>query len=76
MSLSDDSMWEYFKLLLNYQETKINEMKEIHPMDAKKTLAESLTSLFYQEKVAKKEREELLKENEKLAKLSALARLP
>ena len=61
MSLSDDSMWEYFKLLLNYQETKINEMKEIHPMDAKKTLAESLTSLFYEEKVAKKEREEFSK---------------
>ena len=61
MSLSDDSMWEYFKLLLNYQETQINEMQEIHPMDAKKTLAESLTSLFYEEKVAKKEREEFSK---------------
>ena len=54
MSLSDDSM--NIKLLLNYQETKINEMKEIHPMDAKKTLAESLTSLFYEEKGRKKER--------------------
>ena len=56
MSLSDDSMWEYFKLLLNYQETKINEMKEIHPMDAKKTLAEPLTSLFYEKKWRKRER--------------------
>lgn len=61
MSLSDDAMWEYFKLLLNYQEAQIKEMKEIHPMDAKKTLAESLTSLFYEEKVAKKERDEFSK---------------
>lgn len=61
MSLSDDAMWEYFKLLLNYQEAQIKEMKEIHPMDAKKTLAESLTSLFYEEKVGKKERDEFSK---------------
>ena len=58
MSLSDDAMWEYYRLLLNFQEVQIEEMKEIHPMDAKKTLAESLTSLFYGDKIGRKEKEQ------------------
>ena len=33
-------------------------MKKLHPMDAKKTLAESLTALFYDRKIAKKERDQ------------------
>ena len=58
MSLSDDAMWEYYRLLLNFQESQIEEMKKMHPMDAKKMLAESLTSLFYGEDIGKKEREQ------------------
>ena len=58
MSLSDDAMWEYFRLLLNFQNTQIEEMKKLHPMDAKKTLAEALTALFYDGKIAKKERDQ------------------
>jgi len=61
MSLSDEAMWEYFQLLLNYSDTQIEEMKQLHPMDAKKALAESLTSLFFEDSVAKKEREEFSK---------------
>lgn len=61
MSLSDEAMWEYFQLLLNYSDTKIEEMKQLHPMDAKKALAESLTSLFFEDSIAKKEREEFSK---------------
>ncbi|HAD21185.1 MAG TPA: tyrosine--tRNA ligase [Opitutae bacterium] len=61
MSLSDEAMWEYFHLLLNYPVTQIEEMKQLHPMDAKKALAESLTSLFFEDSVAKKEREEFSK---------------
>jgi tyrosyl-tRNA synthetase len=61
MSLSDKAMWEYFQLLLNYSETQMEEMKQLHPMDAKKALAESLTSLFFEDSVAKKEREEFSK---------------
>lgn len=61
MSLSDEAMWEYFHLLLNYPGTQIEEMKQLHPMDAKKALAESLTSLFYEDSFAKKEREEFSK---------------
>ncbi len=61
MSLSDEAMWEYFQLLLNYSDTQIEEMKQLHPMDAKKALAESLTSLFFEDSVAEKEREEFSK---------------
>ena len=61
MSLSDEAMWEYFQLLLNYSDTQIEEMKQIHPMDAKKALAESLTSLFFEDSIAKREREEFSK---------------
>ena len=61
MSLSDEVMWEYFQLLLNYSDTQIEDMKQRHPMDAKKALAESLTSLFFEDSIAKKEREEFSK---------------
>ena len=61
MSLSDEAMWEYFQLLLNYSDVQIEEMKQLHPMDAKKALAESLTSLFFEDSIAKREREEFSK---------------
>lgn len=61
MSLSDEAMWEYFQLLLNYSDEQIKDMKQLHPMDAKKALAESLTSLFFEDSIAKREREEFSK---------------
>jgi tyrosyl-tRNA synthetase len=61
MSLSDEAMWEYFQLLLNYSDAQIKDMKQLHPMDAKKALAESLTSLFFEDSIAKREREEFSK---------------
>jgi tyrosyl-tRNA synthetase len=61
MSLSDDAMWEYFKLLLNFNDNQLDDLKNLHPMDAKKTLAESLTSLFFDEFVGEKERAEFSK---------------
>lgn len=61
MSLSDDAMWEYFKLLLNFNDNQLDDLKNLHPMDAKKTLAESLTSLFFDEFVGKNERAEFSK---------------
>ena len=58
MSLSAQAMWEYFQLLLNYKDSQIEEMKQLHPMEAKKALAESLTSLFFDNSIAKKEGED------------------
>ena len=61
MSLSDEAMWEYFQLLLNYSDTQIEEMKQLHPMDAKKALAESLTSLFFEDSIQKEKEKNFLK---------------
>ena len=52
MSISDDVMWDYFKLLLNFDEDAIDELKKVHPMDAKKNLAKELTAKFFDETVA------------------------
>ena len=58
MSISDDVMWDYFKLLLNFDEDAIDELKKVHPMDAKKNLAKELTAKFFDETVAAHEMKE------------------
>jgi len=47
MSVSDELMWKYFQLLSTKQEDELNELKNIHPMDAKKVLASELTALLH-----------------------------
>lgn len=56
MSISDQSMWDYFRLLLMRDEESLNSLKGSHPMDAKKKLAKELTALFYGESIAEEER--------------------
>ena len=58
MSLSDDVMMDYFRLLLSYEEARMNELKDGHPMDTKKRLATELTSRFFDQSIALKELEE------------------
>ena len=58
MSLSDDVMMDYFRLLLSYDEAGMEELKEVHPMDTKKKLATELTSKFFSQSIALKEFEE------------------
>lgn len=53
MSISDEVMWVYFKLLLEFSDEQINEQKQKHPMDAKKFLAKFLVSRFHGEDKAK-----------------------
>ncbi len=53
MSISDEQMGEYYRLLL--QEELIQEM---HPMEAKKSLAERLTTRFHSASEARHAREE------------------
>ena len=55
MSISDDAMWSYFKLLLLKSEDEICEQKNLHPMESKKNLARELTALFFGNEIAKKE---------------------
>jgi len=55
MSISDDVMWSYFELLLLKTEDEMLELKNLHPMDAKKSLARELTALFFEDAIAQKE---------------------
>lgn len=55
MSISDDTMWDYFQLLLLKDIDCINELKKHHPMEIKKKLAKELTALFYNLEIAEKE---------------------
>lgn len=58
MSISDDTMWDYYRLLLESSEEKIEKLKAGHPMDAKKQLASSLVGQFHSMKEAKHELEQ------------------
>ena len=55
MSISDDAMWSYFRLLLLKSEDEICELQALHPMESKKSLARELTELFFGDEIATKE---------------------
>ena len=57
MSIPDEAMWVYYKFLLELPEHEIAERKAtMHPMEAKKRLAVSLTALFHTLETAGHER--------------------
>lgn len=58
MSISDDTMWTYYRLLLELDEAKIEKLQAGHPMQAKKQLASSLVGQFHSMKDAKHELEQ------------------
>ena len=58
MSISDDAMSEFYRLLLNSSEADISEFKKLHPMENKKKLAFELTAKFYDLDTAQKELDE------------------
>ncbi len=47
MSVSDETMWDYYRLLLLHTPDAITRLQEGHPMDAKKALARTLVSRFH-----------------------------
>jgi tyrosyl-tRNA synthetase len=55
MSISDDVMWDYYRLLLLKENQEIEKLKLIHPMESKKQLAKELTALFYGDAAAENE---------------------
>jgi len=57
MSISDDTMWDYYKLLLLRDEDAILDLKKNHPMEMKKELARELTALFYDLETAENEKQ-------------------
>jgi len=58
MSISDDTMWDYYRLLVEADDERIAKMKQEHPMDAKKRLASTLVGRFHSMKAAKHELEQ------------------
>ena len=46
MSISDDTMWDYYKLLLLRDTDAIEELKKNHPMEMKKELARGINRTF------------------------------
>ena len=58
MSISDETMWDYYRLLLELPAEKIEKLKCGHPMQAKKSLASSLVGQFHSMKAAKHELEQ------------------
>lgn len=56
MSINDDLMWDYYKLVLQTPEEEIESFKQEHPMAMKKNLAEKITSRFYSEEDGQRER--------------------
>ena len=63
MSISDDLMWRYYKLLLSKIDEEIKKMQEgvasekLHPMNLKKEMAFEIIKKFWSEKEAKEGRE-------------------
>ncbi len=58
MSISDDTMWDYYRLLLEFDDARIAKLKEGHPMLAKKHLASSLVGQFHSMQAGKHELEQ------------------
>jgi tyrosyl-tRNA synthetase len=55
MSISDETMWTYYRLLLEKCESEIVSMKNHHPMEMKKELAHQLVAVFYGKESAEHE---------------------
>lgn len=56
MSISDEVMWDYYRLLLLKTGEEVEGMKSTHPMEMKKSLASTLTSMIHGEGTGEHER--------------------
>ncbi|MDR1413571.1 MAG: tyrosine--tRNA ligase [Puniceicoccales bacterium] len=61
MSISDETMFIYYKFLLLKADDEIAELKAMHPMECKKKLAEELCAKFHGPLVAMNEKEQFEK---------------
>jgi tyrosyl-tRNA synthetase len=53
MSISDDLMFRYFELVTRVSEEEIEALRSLHPMEAKKRLAWTITAMYHGEAGAK-----------------------
>jgi tyrosyl-tRNA synthetase len=56
MSISDEVMWDYYRLLILKPEAEVEAMKSEHPMELKKQLAATLTSRIHGDGAGEHER--------------------
>jgi tyrosyl-tRNA synthetase len=56
LSIPDEAMWAYYRLLLLESSENIEQLKASHPMEAKKQLAERLVARFFDKETAIAER--------------------
>ena len=49
MSVSDDMMFRYFELVTRVSEEEIRALQQVHPMEAKKKLARTITAMYHGE---------------------------
>lgn len=55
MSIPDETMWDYYSLLLEFDASRIAKLKDGHPMNAKKHLASALVGQFHSMEKARHE---------------------
>ncbi len=66
MSISDEMMWRYYELLTDVQVAEIEKMKrDVHPMKAKKDLAQRIVADFHSAEAAGKAAEDWAKQFQK-----------
>jgi tyrosyl-tRNA synthetase len=61
MSIPDEIMWDWYKLLTDYTDKEIEQFKKIHPRDAKLNLAYTIVKQFHGEEAAERAKEHFLK---------------
>ncbi len=61
MSVSDEAMGEYYRLLLTATDEDMKNIQSLHPMEAKKNLAQKMTAKLYDETTGQHEREQFEK---------------
>ena len=61
MSIPDNLMWDWYRLLTDYTEEEIENFKKLHPRDAKLRLAFTIVAQFHGEEAAQRAREHFLR---------------
>ncbi|MDR3144061.1 MAG: tyrosine--tRNA ligase [Puniceicoccales bacterium] len=61
MSISDETMVEYYRFLLLQSDDEIAQLRKMHPMECKKQLATKLCARFHGQRAAEHEREQFEK---------------
>jgi len=61
MSIPDNLMWDWYKLLTDYTDEEIEKLKTLHPRDAKLNLAYTIVQQFHGKKAAEEAKEHFLK---------------